>query len=133
MEFINGTLFCYNGQCPIITDRPTDKWLKESHITRLWMYIRLSLKFFSHVPGELYRMAVSWTCQRRGIGKKLFAAAVEFAHEQKYEKLSLRTSHFIQKHLLYQRAGFQIVKTVTYWVMRVVPVCVYHMDRVLTC
>ena len=72
-------------------------------------------------------MAVSWNCQGLGIGRRLVNAVIDFAAEQEFSTVILRTSHIIQAHLFYEKTGFRIAKYETYWVKKVLPLCVYEM------
>ena len=93
----------------------------------LTTFIVFFLRPYPLQEADLYRMAVSWNCQGLGVGRRLVAAAIDFAAEQGFSTLILRTSHIIQAHLFYQKTGFRIVKYETYWVKKVLPLCVYEM------
>jgi len=79
--------------------------------------------------GDLYRMAVSSTAQRLGVGKLLIRSATDFASRTGYRILILRTSHIIQAHLFYLKAGFHIRDETSYWffIHLVIPLRVYEM------
>ena len=82
--------------------------------------------------GDLFRMAVSSTAQRLGVGKLLIRSATDFAAKSGYRGLVLDTSHIFQAHLFYLRVGFRIRDVKTYWFFKVLPACIYEMVHDLT-
>ena len=63
-----------------------------------------------HGPGEfeLVKLAVAPSAQRRGIGKQLIEASLEFARHQGAQHVSLLSSSRLPAALkLYERAGFK--------------------------
>lgn len=64
--------------------------------------------------GEIFRMIVSSSCRRSGLGTRLTRTAIEFCRERKYSRIVLRTSSIQTAAIgLYLRLGFKHTHTDT--------------------
>ncbi|XP_036427129.1 N-acetyltransferase family 8 member 3-like [Colossoma macropomum] len=87
--------------------------------------------------GELFRMTVSSTSRRTGLGSRLVQTVIDFCKERGFSKIMLETSSTQTAAVaLYSKMGFTLVQTheqaeAPWWVLRLVRVTVLRMEKIL--
>ncbi|XP_030277066.1 probable N-acetyltransferase camello [Sparus aurata] len=87
--------------------------------------------------GELFRMSVSPTCRRMGIGARLTETVFDFCKERGFSAVMLSTSSPTQAAVaLYKKLGFSMVpshnnSSAFSWILRLARVTVFRMKKQL--
>ncbi|CAJ1050292.1 probable N-acetyltransferase camello [Xyrichtys novacula] len=85
--------------------------------------------------GELFRMIISPSCRRSGLGTRLTQTAIDFCKERGFSKIVLETSSTQSAAVaLYEKMGFALVHTHTKthapsWVVPLTGVTIFVMEK----
>lgn len=121
--------------------RPDDGfWVAESEIDgkhQIMGMVALVAKQSGKKQGELFRMIISPSCRRMGLGARLTQSVIDFCKERSFSELVLETSSTQTAAVaLYKKLGFRLILSHTethapFWIMTLSKVKILRMKKCL--